>query len=233
MPATPLRLLITGFGPFPGILKNSSEAFAPLLAYRVANHLPNLQTACAILPTEWQAAPHLLCRLLDELQPHLCLHFGVQGGAKGLVLETIARNHAGDKLDAAGLAPPSVMLQTGAPHMLLPAVGPGCLLGQALRQGLPVAASVNGGDYVCNALFFHSLLAARRHAQPDGRRRLVAFLHLPVRVGGAGLAEDDALNANAMALDAALAGSLSVLGAMADQLLAPATSVGMGLAPAE
>ncbi len=230
MPATPLRVLITGFGPFPGIIENASEAFAPVLAYRAPEHFPNLQTACAILPTEWTAAPHRLLRLLAELQPHICLHFGVQGGAKGLVLETIARNKAGDKLDAAGLPSPAAVLEAGAPHMLLPPAGPRRLLGAALRQGLPVGASVNAGDYVCNALFFHSLSSARKLAQPDGRRRLVAFLHLPVRVGGAGLAEDDALNANNLTLEAAVAGSLSVLGAMAEQFASATAAVGSGLA---
>jgi pyroglutamyl-peptidase len=212
-----LRVLITGFGPFPGIIENASEAFARLFAFCVPEYLPNLQAACAILPTEWEAAPRRLHRLLAELQPHLCLHFGVQGGATGLVLETIARNRAGDRLDAAGQAALSPKLEEDAPHMLLPPSGTMRLLRPAQSAGLPVTASLNAGDYVCNALFFHSLSAARRSSHADGERRQVAFVHLPVRVGGAGRAEDDTLNANDLPLEAALAGALSVLGAMSAQ----------------
>jgi len=213
MVRTPLRVLITGFGPFPGIIENASEAFAPLFACRAPERVPQVQTACAILPTRWHVVPGLLRQLLDDVQPHLCLHFGVQGNARGLVLETIARNQAAGRIDAAGLLPPSATLEPGAPFLLLPPSGPTRLLARAQQQDLPVSASVNAGDYLCNALFFHSLSAARRATQ----LRLVAFLHLPVRVGGAGLAEDEALNAHNLPLEAALAGAACVLGAMVEQ----------------
>jgi pyroglutamyl-peptidase len=233
MTRAPLRVLITGFGPFPGILENSSEAFAPLLAYRARERFQHLQTACAILPTQWAGAPFVLQRLLAELQPHICLHFGVQGGATGLVLETIARNRTSDRLDAAGLPPDGDTLVAGAPSILLPSAGPRRLLGDAIKQGLPVAASVNAGDYVCNALFYHSLLAARRIRVETGPARLVAFVHVPVRVGGAGLAEEDDLNVNNLTLDAALSGSLSILGAMAEHYSSGLTQIGTRLAAAE
>lgn len=227
--SSPIRVLITGFGPFPGIIENASAAFAPLFAYRAPDLVPGVQAACAILPTQWHAAPRLLRRLLDEVQPHLCLHFGVQGGAAGLVLETIARNKAAERADAAGLLPPSVTLEAGAPCVLVPTSGPRRLLAQAAQLGLPVSASVNAGEYLCNAVFFHSLLAARRMQQP----RLVAFLHLPVRVGGAGLAEEDALNANNLPVDTALAGATSVLTAMAEQFSSGVAQIGPRLAAAE
>ena len=225
----PLRVLITGFGPFPGIIENASEAFAPLFAYRAPELVPGVRTACAILPTQWRAVPHMLRRLLDEVQPHLCLHFGVQGGASGLVLETVARNLAAEKTDAAGLLPHSAMLEAGAPHVLTPLSGPLRLLERANALGLPVSASVQAGDYLCNALFFHSLAAALRIDRP----RLVAFLHLPVRVGGAGRAEDDALNGEGLPLEVALAGATCVLGAMADHYSSAMTQFGTRLAAAE
>ena len=229
MTRPPLRVLITGFGPFPGIIENASAAFAPLLAFHARELTPQIQTACAILPTQWRAAPRLLRQLLEEMQPHLCLHFGVQGGATGLVLETIAHNKAAERADAAGLLPQSATLEAGAPSLLVSPTGPLHLLARATQLGLPVAPSVNAGDYLCNALFFHSLLAARRMAQP----RLVGFLHLPVRVGGAGLAEDDDLNTHNLPLQPALAVATSVLAAMAEHFSSGVTQVGTSLAAAE
>ncbi len=229
MKRSPLRVLVTGFGPFPGIVENASEAFAPLFAFRAPERLPDVQTACAILPTHWHAVPRLLHHLLLEVQPHICLHFGVQGNAQGLVLETIARNRAVERADAAGLLPPSATLDAGAPFVLVPPSGPTRLLTRARQQGVPIAPSVNAGEYLCNSLFFHSLLAARRMAQP----RLVAFLHLPVRVGGAGLAEEDALNAHSLPLEAALAGATYVLEAMTEQFSSGVARSGTGFAVAQ
>jgi pyroglutamyl-peptidase len=229
MTVAPLRVLITGFGPFPGIVENASQAFAPLFAYRAPELLQGVQTACAILPTQWHDVPRLLRHLLDEMQPHLCLHFGVQGNVRGLVLETIARNKAAERIDAAGLLPPSATLETDAPLVLLPRLGPTRLLTRARQLGLPIAPSVHAGDYLCNALFFHSLSAARRTDQ----QRLVAFLHLPVRVGGAGRAEDEALNAHDLPLEQALAGASSVLAAMTEHFCSGLTQIGTGLAAAQ
>lgn len=216
MPAAPLRVLITGFGPFPGIIDNASATFAPVLAHHIQQTLPQLQTGFAILPTEWDAAPRLLRRLLNELRPHLCLHFGVSGAARGLVLETVARNSASERPDATGWVPLSRVLQPGAPALLMPPIGPFRLMGRALRDGLPISPSVNAGTYVCNAVFFHSLWQARRLVATGPSRRLAAFVHLPVRVGGAGEAEDASLNATDLPLQQALAGSFSILSAMAE-----------------
>ena len=221
MRAPPLRMLITGFGPFPGLIENASEAFAPLLADRLPQHLPNVRAACAVLPTEWDRAPRLLQRLLNELQPQLCLHLGVSGQAKGLVLESVAHNATSQRQDAGGWGPASRMVINDAPATLLGPVGPVRLLEGAARDGLAISPSGNAGSYVCNAVFFHSLWQARRLALNGPSQRLTAFLHLPVRVGGAGRAEDDALNAQDFALDQALAGALSIVAAMSECAVAP------------
>ena len=216
MRAPPLRVLITGFGPFPGLIVNASEAFAPLLAYRLPEHLPGLRAACAILPTEWDGAPRLLSKLLSELRPHLCLHLGVSGSAHGMVLETVAHNATSQRQDAAGWGPASSMVIAEAPGSLTGPIGQDQLLQRADHDRLAISSSVNAGRYVCNAVFFHSLWQARRMAAAGPTRRLTAFLHLPVRVGGAGRAEEESFNARDFPLEQALAGAFDVLAAMRD-----------------
>ena len=233
MPVAPLRALITGFGPFPGIIDNASEAFAPLLAHRAAEQLAHLQASAAILPTEWDAAPRILRRLFEELQPHICLHLGVVGGARELILETIARNSASAKPDAIGALPSGKVLLDGAPYYLMPSVATVRMINRARHRGLPVSASIQPGDYICNALFFHSLMAARGLNKSGVTRRLVAFVHLPVRVGGAGLAEDSSLNDHNLPIEGAVAGALAILAAMADQMRALSPGFGMGFATAD
>ena len=214
MRAPPLRVLITGFGPFPGLIVNASEAFAPLLAHRLPEQVPGLRAACAILPTEWDRAPRLLNKLLNELQPHLCLHLGVSGSAHGMVLESVAHNATSQRQDAAGWGPASSMVIVEAPSSLTGPIGLDQLLKRANGDTLAVSASVNAGRYVCNAVFFHSLWQARRMGLTGPSRRLTAFLHMPVRVGGEGQAEDQALNARDFPLDQALASAFGVLTAM-------------------
>lgn len=199
----PLRILITGFGPFPGIIDNASAHVAPLLAAQAERALPGAKAVAAVLPTEWEAAPHHLKALIAEIQPAICLHLGVSGLASGVVQETYARNRAGERPDAAGRLPASRRLLDDAPAVLIPA---------RTSQVLALGAARQAGDYVCNAVFFHSLWLARQQA---GRRH-VAFLHLPVRVGALGLAEDGRLNRKPLPLETALSAALKVIAAVAD-----------------
>ena len=198
----PQRILITGFGPFPGIIENASAHVAPLLAERAGRELPGTKVAAAVLPTEWEAGPRDLEKLITDFQPSVCLHLGVSGWATGVVQETHARNRAAERPDAAGRVPTSRRLIEDAPALLVPA---------RTSQVLALGGPGQSGDYVCNAVFFHSLWLARQQA---GRRH-VAFLHLPVRVGDFGMAQDRLLNRRPLPLESALEAALKVLTAIA------------------
>jgi pyroglutamyl-peptidase len=215
MPPYPIRILVTGFGPFPGVIENASAGFAPLLAARVEKALPACQIAAAVLPVEWQAAPRVLERLIAEVQPAVCLHLGVATSARGVVLETYARNAAGQRRDAAGRLPPSNRLLEEAPWLLLPKTNPLRLLGQRLASDA-VIPSLKAGDYLCNAIHFYSLWQARRQST----QRQVAFLHLPVRIGALGKAESGEAN-EPMDLERALGAVMGVLTALMDQATVP------------
>ena len=214
MPHVPLRALVTGFGPFPGIVENASATVAPRLVERIGRELPGIQAMAAVLPTEWDAAPRLLGKLAAELQPHVCLHFGVSGSARGVVVETYARNDAGERRDAAGRLPRCSRLLDEAPGLLMPGESALRLALRAASYGLPVKPSLEAGDYVCNAVYFHSLWLARRRAFGGAPGRQVAFLHLPVRVGAAGRAEDRADEAAPLAMKVALAAAMRILTGM-------------------
>jgi pyroglutamyl-peptidase len=230
MQPPPVRALITGFGPFPGIIANASAAFAPLLAEHINAMSGPVQAMPAVLPTEWDAAPRLLARLVDEVQPHVSLHFGVSGTAQGLVLETIAHNTTSERPDVAGLVPASRSLIDSAPDVLTAATDPRRLIARTLRVGSPLEASVNAGTYVCNALYFHALWLARREVLTGQRRRLVSFVHLPVRVGEAGLAADPEQVVHRISLPDALNSALGLLEALVEQYHERPLRAGMELA---
>jgi pyroglutamyl-peptidase len=222
MSSVPLRVLITGFGPFPGVCENASASFARLLTQQTKQSLPEVRAITAVLPTEWETAPGLLSDLVAETQPAVCLHFGVSCHVRGVTLETCARNAAGRKLDAAGRYPVSPRLRQDAPSVLLPTANPMRLLGHQACGRLPLTQSLASGDYVCNAVYFHSLWLARQQRMSRDPGRQVAFLHLPVRFGGLGWADNNTLEDKALSLDLALRTAMLVLHTLCE-LAAPPT----------
>lgn len=172
----PARVLLTGFGPFPGVRENPSErlirrqAVDPGLRPRM-----DCDMRTAVLPTEWQAVRSALPALLAEHDPDVILHFGVHERAAGLRVEQRARNHMGVAPDARGRRGTGTAIVSGAPRVLR-SIGPSERLVSQLRAGgLQAALSVDAGRYLCNMLFYLSLL----HAQGTGRPHAVQFVHIP------------------------------------------------------
>ena len=67
------RVLLTGFGPFPGVPKNPSAWLAEKLAdWRPTPEFDG-EIHAQILPTEWEAAA-LMPRLYETLQPLSLIH---------------------------------------------------------------------------------------------------------------------------------------------------------------
>lgn len=178
-PALPARLLITGFGPFPGVAINASDGLAHVLAARIGRDYHGLHAKAATLPTDWRDAPRLLARLLDHEQPDICLHLGVSAKARGFIVEARARNRTSPAGDANGLVPIDERLVPGAPATLGAGRLAAAVAQRLLDDDLPGQLSRNAGKYLCNAVYYHSLLAARRGA----KGRQVLLVHLPDRVG--------------------------------------------------
>src|SRR5262245_7403050 len=95
-------ILLTGFGPFPGVPQNATSVLVPRLAEAARAELPGLDVAWDILATEWLAGTERLVAVLDERQPALALHFGVSERAQGFVIERQARNVCAPMADACG-----------------------------------------------------------------------------------------------------------------------------------
>jgi len=94
------RVLITGFGPFPGAAENSSAWLAEALAAAGAPSGCTLHTE--VLPTEWTEVATLGPRLLRQHRPRLILHLGLSRNAKGFRIERSAHNVIDFREDAPG-----------------------------------------------------------------------------------------------------------------------------------
>lgn len=177
-------VLITGFGPFPGVPQNASARLARELATQARRRHPDFRFVAAVLPVSWDAAPHRLARLIERTNPVLALHFGVSKRAGGFVLETLARNRAVPRPDHEGRAPVSSALVPGG-RRELSATLPAATLAKALRTlDLETRLSKNAGTYLCNAVLYRSLAQAaarKKHRGQPGHAAL--FVHIPVETG--------------------------------------------------
>lgn len=164
------RLLITGFGAFPGMAVNPSAVVAARVGAaarlrRAAGGPPRavvLRTAYAALETE-------LGPLLAEA-PLAVLMIGVAGRTRRVRVEMRAANRASRLMPDAGGSPSRrLTLTTSGPAARW--AGPAAARAEAIlrRTGLPVRLSRDAGRYLCNAAYYRALAAPCP----------VLFLHIP------------------------------------------------------
>lgn len=200
------RVLLTGFGPFPGFPINASAAFVKRLAD--ASRLEAEVTAL-VLPTEWLRGVAEAQAGLARYRPDIALHFGVADSARGFVVEAQAHNVCDALPDACGGLPAGPQLAPDGPpvrHARLPVEG---IMGALRAARIPVARSNSAGTYLCNALLYASLGC-------DVSAPLTGFIHIPRIIGAPGpLSDEQALTGGQFIIQACLSvdpGSIKTCG---------------------
>lgn len=193
-PDRPLRVLVTGFGPFPGMADNPSAALACALGERPAR--AGLELRTTLLPTTWAQAMGFSETLAAD-DPDLVVMLGVAARRRTLCVETVAFAQAGPHPDAEGRS--AGPFPEGGPEQLSCAADAGALVDALREAGLPARSSRDAGRYICNALAY----AAYRHAEERSRPLRAIFVHIPMP--NAGTRSIDAMVRGLEALIAALA----------------------------
>lgn len=174
------RVLITGFGPFPGVEQNCSADLAVAVADELNSSPPPrsgqpICADCAVLSVEWHAVSDHLKRLYTTSTPNLAIHFGVCPVVSGLSIERQAHNACALDLDAEGCKPNTPVVQEGMPDVLHTRLPVGDLVAACQTLPTDVSVSDDAGRYLCNAAYYVSLAqAARQTPQSD-----VLFIHIP------------------------------------------------------
>lgn len=179
------RVLLTGFGPFPGVAQNPSGWLAKTLAARTASAGDELHGH--VLPTEWDAVTALTPLLYAELQPHVMIHFGVGPRAKTLRIEHSAHNRTARRADARGALPNVSTVSPNGQHRLDTGLPVNALAAYLRARGHAANASRSCGRYLCNFLYYRSLEWTLRH----GGHAL--FVHVPMTQAQDGALDEDAL----------------------------------------
>jgi pyroglutamyl-peptidase len=171
--ARPLRILVTGFGPFPGAPENPTGPLVKTLArkfrkspFRVSTH---------VFATTYAAVDRDLPRLLKKHKPDALLMFGLATRSRALRVETRARNRIARFPDASFVVPKSRVIDKDVPKNLSIRAPKTTLLRAAGSCELPARISVNAGDYLCNYLYWRALKATGRRGGPAK----AAFIHVP------------------------------------------------------
>ena len=168
-------VLLTGFGPFPGIFHNPTGPLVQQLARLRRPALADIRLVPHVFETSYRAVDDALPKLLAEIKPDALLMFGLAPKAACLRVETRARNVLSARADAAGELPPGACILPGGPDAL-PFGAPALKLARAACDaGAPAMTSRNAGRYLCNYLCWRAIEAA---ARPEGPKFSV-FVHVP------------------------------------------------------
>ncbi len=168
-----MRVLLIGFGLFPGAPFNPSAALVKALARRRRPALAEIVRTTHIFATAYAAVDHDLPRLL-ALKPDIILMVGLAGRRRQLCIETRARNAVSVLLpDASGYCPQRGVIVLGGQAALRGAAPFADLLGALRRIQIPARVSRDAGRYLCNYAYWRALERAR------GGRPLIQFVHIP------------------------------------------------------
>ena len=179
---TRCALLVTGFGPFPGVPDNPSSTVV-----RAIERQGWRGVRTRLLPTEWAVCGEIGALVCEADR---VLMFGVATSARRIRYEGLARPVASRSPDAVGLTAHATPLHSR--RTALPVV---TLASEARLEGFPVVTSRNAGAYICNASYAAAL----------GRNPRTLFVHIPPPKGR-GVLGEEGLAAHALWLTARLLG---------------------------
>ena len=173
-----VRLLVTGFTPFPGALVNPTEH---LIRHFIENPLTiaDAEFRFAVLPVTYSGAIPAIERAAGDFDPHIAIHFGLAAETPGFRLEKTARNEIAAKTpDNDAVSPEPRAICAGSAHLAstLPLIE----IAEALQaRSLPVMWSEDAGGYLCNYVFYYSAAGLCRGV----RAAMAGFVHVgPVAI---------------------------------------------------
>jgi pyroglutamyl-peptidase len=171
-----LRILITGFGPFPGAPFNPTMRLVERLTQLRRPLFDDVAFCSHIFHVTYATVDRELPQLLAKHRPHALLSFGLAARTPYLRVETRARNAVTTiwpDADGTRVRKGSIAADAGAvmfgPHTAK-------LLRAALATGIDARASRDAGSYLCNYLSWRAIEAT----QQDNGPHLAAFIHVPL-----------------------------------------------------
>jgi pyroglutamyl-peptidase len=176
MTKSPLRILVTGFGPFPGAPFNPTEPLVARLTRLRRPAFSDVELSGHIFPVTYAAVDRELPQVLAKHRPQALLMFGLATRTSYVRIETRARNAVSmlwpdaehTRVRKGSIAGDASAMMFG-PHTAK-------ILRAAVGTGVDARASRDAGSYLCNYLSWRAIEAAHTDDGP----RLAAFVHVPL-----------------------------------------------------
>jgi pyroglutamyl-peptidase len=181
-----LRMLVTGFGPFPGAPFNPTELLVSRLLRLRRPSLSDIELIGHTFPVTYKDVDRELPELLSAHRPHGLLMFGLASRTAHVRIETRARNAVTTLWPDAGRSKPRRGSIAGDDDAMMFGPHTEKLLRAALATGIDARISRDAGSYLCNYLSWRAIEATRRASSP----RLAAFVHIPLFPRGASQQSD-------------------------------------------
>ena len=170
-----LRILVTGFGSFPGAPFNPTQPLVARLVRLRRPALRDVELSGHIFPVTYTAVDRELPDLLASRRPHALLMFGLASRTPYVRVESRARNavttlwpdadHA--RLRKGSIAGGAEAMMFG-PHIAK-------LLRAANGTGVDARSSRDAGSYLCNYLSWRAIEAVGT----NDHLHLASFVHIP------------------------------------------------------
>lgn len=183
------RVLVTGFGPFPGVLDNPSATLARALeGRRVERDGVSATVASAVLDVAWadgvsksgvpvRDAAAALREAVARVEPHLLLSIGVMPReAHKLRIETRACDARSQRIDVRAELPAAARAYPSEPAVLTPNAPADAIARELEARGHAVELSEDAGKYLCEAIAYEG---ARLAGAARSSVLVSAFLHVP------------------------------------------------------
>ena len=169
-------LLLTFFGPFPGVPVNPTVALAEGAQCLLAQIRPDLNVITRELPVSYNGSSTALRTALQEVQPDALISLGVAVGRDVVSLEQVAIN-----LDSAGIEDNDgdqrcdEPIAPGGQEAYFSSLPVRASFERLRAAGEPVEISYTAGTYVCNHVFYEG----QRISRELGLSIPAGFVHVP------------------------------------------------------
>ena len=169
-------LLLTFFGPFPGVPVNPTVALAEGAQRLLARMRPDLNVITRELPVSYDGSSTALRTALQQVQPDALISLGVAVGRDVVSLEQVAIN-----LDSAGIEDNDgdqrcdEPIAPGGQEAYFSSLPVRASFERLRAAGEPVEISYTAGTYVCNHVFYEG----QRISRELGLSIPAGFVHVP------------------------------------------------------
>ena len=167
-----LKVLLTGFEPFNNARLNPSGE----LVNRVeANSVEGAQITTAVLPVTYKESATELLSLIQEQDPDVVICFGQAEGRISITPERFAVNLNDASIsDNSGEKRVNQRISEDASTAFESTLPVSDLVSALKEKGIPAAASLSAGAFVCNHIFYEMQRAL------EGTGKVSGFVHVPL-----------------------------------------------------